>query len=59
MTPLAPRKELTMAKSKAELLEEANALNLEVTAKNTVAEINEAIAAADKPVEAPVVAEKK
>ncbi len=39
-----------MAK-KADLLEEAKALNLEVTDKNTVAEIEEAIAAADKPAE--------
>lgn len=35
-----------MAKTKAELLEEAKALNLDVSAKNTVAEITEAIAAA-------------
>jgi large subunit ribosomal protein L1 len=35
-----------MAKTKAELLEEAKALNLEVTEKNTVAEITEAIKAA-------------
>lgn len=35
-----------MAKSKAELLEEAKALKLEVTSKNTVAEINAAIEAA-------------
>lgn len=34
-----------MAKTKAELLEEAKALNLDVSAKNTVAEITEAIAA--------------
>lgn len=32
-----------MAKTKAELLEEAQALSLDVTTKNTVAEINEAI----------------
>lgn len=45
-----------MAKTKAELLEEAKTLNLEVTEKNTVAEITEAIkaagetdASADKP----------
>lgn len=35
-----------MAKTKAELLEEAKALSLEVTTKNTVAEINDAIKAA-------------
>jgi large subunit ribosomal protein L1 len=35
-----------MAKTKAELLEEASKLNLEVTAKNTVAEITNAIDAA-------------
>ena len=40
-----------MAKSKAELLDEAKALNLELTAKNTVAEITAAIKAADKPAE--------
>lgn len=42
-----------MAKTKAELLEEAKSLNLEVTTKNTVAEINEAIkgAKADKKAE--------
>ncbi len=40
-----------MAKSKTELLDEAKALNLEVTAKNTVAEITAAIKAADKPAE--------
>lgn len=39
-----------MAKSKAELLKEAEALNLEVTTKNTVAEITAAIAGAtDEP----------
>lgn len=37
-----------MAK-KAELLEEAKALNLEVSEKNTIAEITEAIASANKP----------
>lgn len=37
-----------MAKTKAELLEEAKALNLEVTEKNTVAEITAAIEGADK-----------
>lgn len=36
-----------MAKTKAELLEEAKALKLEVTEKNTVAEITEAIASAN------------
>ncbi len=36
-----------MAKTKAELLAEAKALKLEVTSKNTVAEITEAIKAAD------------
>ena len=36
-----------MAKTKAELLEEAKALNLEVTEKNTVAEITEALANAN------------
>jgi len=41
-----------MAKSKAELLEEAKALNLEVTEKNTVAEITAAIESADAPAEA-------
>lgn len=41
-----------MAK-KAELLEEAKKLNLEVTDKNTIAEIEAAIAAADTPKEAP------
>lgn len=42
-----------MAKTKAELLEEAKALNLEVTTKNTVAEITAAIAAISQtPVEA-------
>ena len=40
-----------MAKSKAELLDEAKALNLELTAKNTGAEITAAIKAADKPAE--------
>jgi len=39
-----------MAK-KADLLEEAKALNLEVTDKNTIVEIEEAIAAANKPAE--------
>lgn len=39
-----------MAK-KAELLEEAKELNLEVTEKNTIAEIEAAIAGADKPAE--------
>jgi len=43
-----------MATSKTELLEEAKALNLDVTAKNTVAEINAAIAGAAKTDEAPV-----
>lgn len=37
-----------MAKTKAELLDEAKALNLEVTSKNTVAEITAAIESADK-----------
>jgi large subunit ribosomal protein L1 len=37
-----------MAKTKAELLEEAKALGLEVTTKNTVAEITAAISGADK-----------
>ncbi len=37
-----------MAKTKAELLDEAKALNLEVTEKNTVAEITDAIANVDK-----------
>lgn len=37
-----------MAKTKAELLEEAKALNLEVTTKNTVAEITVAIESAGK-----------
>lgn len=37
-----------MAKAKKDLLEEAKALNLEVTAKNTVAEIQAAIDGADK-----------
>jgi large subunit ribosomal protein L1 len=42
-----------MAKTKAELLEEAKALNLEVTTKNTIAEITAAIAAISQtPVEA-------
>lgn len=36
-----------MAKTKTELLEEAKTLGLELTAKNTVAEINEAIATAN------------
>lgn len=36
-----------MAKTKSELLEEAKALNLEVTEKNTVAEITEALEAAN------------
>lgn len=40
-----------MAKSKAELLEEAKALNLEVTEKNTVAEITAAIEGAAAPAE--------
>ena len=40
-----------MAKSKAELLDEAKALNLELTTKNTVAEITAAIKATDKPAE--------
>lgn len=40
-----------MAKTKAELLEEAKALNLEVTEKNTVAEITAAIEGAEAPVE--------
>ena len=42
-----------MAK-KAELLEQAQSLGLEVTEKNTIAEIEAAIAGADAPVEAPV-----
>jgi len=46
-----------MAKSKTELLDEAKALHLEVTAKNTVAEIIAAIAAADKPAEVAETAE--
>lgn len=42
-----------MAKTKAELLEEAKALNLEVTTKNTISEITAAIAAISQtPVEA-------
>lgn len=46
-----------MAVTKAELLEEANALGLELSAKNTVAEITAAIAEADtKQAEKPVVA---
>lgn len=40
-----------MAKTKAELLEEAKALNLEVTEKNTVAEITAAIEGAATPAE--------
>lgn len=44
-----------MAK-KADLLEEAKALNLEVTDKNTIVEIEEAIAAANKPEEKAVTA---
>ena len=45
-TPLAPQKGFTyMAKSKADLLAEAKGLGLEVTEKNTVAEITAAIAA--------------
>ncbi len=40
-----------MAKTKAELLEEAKALNLEVTEKNTIAEITAAIDGAAAPVE--------
>lgn len=44
---LAPQKGFTvMAKTKAELLKEAGDLSLDVTAKNTVAEINEAIKSA-------------
>lgn len=39
-----------MAKSKAELLDEAKALGLELNDKNTVAEITAAISAADAPV---------
>lgn len=39
----------TMAKTKAELLEEAKALNLEVTEANTVAEITEAIKGVETP----------
>jgi large subunit ribosomal protein L1 len=38
-----------MAKTKAELLEEAKNLKLEVTTKNTIAEIQAAIAGAEKP----------
>lgn len=41
-----------MAKTKAELLEEAKSLDLDVTTKNTVAEITAAIAGAEKPAEA-------
>lgn len=41
-----------MAKSKTELLNEAKTLKLEVTAKNTVAEITAALKAAEKPAEA-------
>lgn len=51
-----------MAKTKAELLEEANELSLDVTAKNTVAEINEAIKAAksnQKEAEAEVIANRE
>lgn len=43
------RKNHTMAKSKAELLKDAEALNLDVTTKNTVAEISAAIKTADVP----------
>lgn len=42
-----------MAKTKTELLEEAKKLNLEMTEKNTVAEINAAIADLKKSTEEP------
>jgi len=45
--PLSPQKGFIMAK-KADLLEEAKALKLEVTQRNTIAEIEEAIAEAKK-----------
>lgn len=51
-----------MAKTKAELLEEATALSLEVTTKNTVAEINDAIKAAkasEKQADAEVIANRE
>ena len=45
-----------MAKTKTELLEEAKKLNLEMTEKNTVAEINAAIADLKKSTEEPKLA---
>ena len=49
-TPHAPRKDIIMAK-KADLLAEAKKLKLEVTEKNTIAEIEAAIAGAGAPAE--------
>ncbi len=45
-TPLVPQKGLTPMAKKADLLAEAKTLGLEVTEKNTIAEIEAAIAAA-------------
>lgn len=53
----APRKEQTMAK-KAELLAEAKKLKLEVTEKNTISEIEEAISSAPTAVDEEVSVEK-
>lgn len=51
--PLAPQRRIRMAQNKADLLTEAKELGLEVTEKNTVAEITAAIAAISQtPVEA-------
>jgi len=55
-TPLAPQKGLTPMAKKADLLVEAQALNLKVTDKNTIAEIEAAIAGANTPVVEPVAA---
>jgi large subunit ribosomal protein L1 len=55
-----PQKGLTPMAKKADLLVEAKALNLEVTDKNTIAEIESAIAGAKKPeVETPAEKEVK
>jgi large subunit ribosomal protein L1 len=50
LEPFAPQKGLKPMAKKAELLEKAAALNLEVSDKNTIAEIEAAIASANSPV---------
>jgi large subunit ribosomal protein L1 len=50
LEPFAPQKGLNPMAKKAELLEKAAALSLEVSDKNTIAEIEAAIASANSPV---------